>query len=70
METTPQEIRSFERTVRVICLKEQGNETDLEQSTPAERLGMMWQLALDAWAFMGEPVAEPRLPRHIGRILR
>ena len=36
--------------------------------TPADRLAMMWQLTLDAWAFAGERVAESRLPRHIVRI--
>ena len=30
---------------------------------PAQRLEMMWQLKLDAWAFKGESVAELRLPR-------
>ena len=43
---------------------------DLFRTTAAERLQMMWQLALDAWAFKGEPVAELRLPRHIVRVLR
>ena len=43
---------------------------DLSKTTPAERLQMMWQLTLDAWAFKGEPVVELRLPRHIVRVLR
>jgi hypothetical protein len=34
-------------------------------TTAAERLEMMWPLALEAWAFKGEPVVEQRLPRHI-----
>ena len=58
------------RTIRIRKLSEQGQETDLQNTTPAERLGMMWQLALDAWAFKGEPVAEPRLPRHVVRVVR
>jgi hypothetical protein len=29
---------------------------DLLKTTPAERLQMMWQLPLDAWAFKGEPL--------------
>jgi hypothetical protein len=33
--------------------------------SPAERLDMMWQLAIDAWTFTGGPVAESRLPRHV-----
>jgi hypothetical protein len=56
--------------VRKRTLSDQGKETDLDHTTPVERLGMMWQLALDAWAFKGEPVAESRLPRHIVRLLR
>jgi hypothetical protein len=55
--------------VRISTLAEQGEEADLAGTTVEERLAMMWPLALDAWAFMGKPV-EPRLPRHIVRILR
>jgi hypothetical protein len=58
------------RPLRVSKLEEQGQENDLLTSTPAERLAMMWQLALDAWAFKGDPVAEPRLPRHVVRVVR
>ncbi|MDQ3713080.1 MAG: hypothetical protein M3388_12795 [Acidobacteriota bacterium] len=43
---------------------------DLKNTTPAERWAMMWQLALDAWAFKGETVAEPRLQRNIVRVFR
>lgn len=38
--------------------------------SPSERLEMMWQLAIDAWAFTGDQLAESRLPRHIVRIYR
>ena len=58
------------RKIRVSKLDEQGREHDLEGTTPSERIGMMWQLALDAWAFKGEPVAEQRLPRHVVHIER
>jgi hypothetical protein len=58
--------------IRVSNLREQDRADiqDLSKTTPAERLEMMWQLTLDAWAFKGEPVAELRLPRHIVRVLR
>lgn len=56
--------------VRVKRLADEGNDDDLKYTTPAERVGMMWQLALDAWAFMGEPVRESRLPRHVMRIVK
>ena len=58
------------RIVRVRRLHEQDNDDDLRDTTPAERLGMMWQLTLDAWAFKGESVAQSRLPRHIVHLLR
>jgi len=59
-----------ERTIRVAKLSEQGTERDLDGTTPEERIGMMWQLALDAWEMMGEPVVDPRLPRHVVRVIR
>ncbi len=56
--------------VRGLHDEQEEGDTDLENTTPAERLSMMWQLALDVWAVKGEPVAEPRLPRHAVRVLR
>jgi hypothetical protein len=58
------------RRVKIGSLYEQGKETDLENTTPAERLSMMWQLALDAWTFKGEALAQSRLPRHIVSVRR
>jgi hypothetical protein len=55
--------------VRIGRLAEQGEERDLDGTTAEERFAMMWRLALDAWAFMGQPV-EPRLSRRIVRIHR
>lgn len=54
--------------VRKSTLAEQDLDADLDGTTAAERIGMMWQLALDAWAFKGRPVAEPGLPRHTWRV--
>jgi len=39
--------------------------TDLKQKTPAELIGMMWQLALNAWSFKENLNVEPRLQRHV-----
>jgi len=58
------------KTARVTKLGESDAHEDLKETTPAQRLAMMWQLTLDAWAFKGEAIAELRLPRHIVRILR
>lgn len=57
-------------TVRISKLSEQGKEDDLKALTSGERIEMMWQLALDAWAMKGEPVVEQRLPRHVVRVVR
>ncbi len=54
--------------VRKTSLKEETD--DLKNTTAAERWAMMWQLALDAWAFKGEPIAESRLQRNIVRVYR
>lgn len=43
---------------------------DLSATTPEDRIEMMWALAVDAWAFMGEPIDESRLQRHVVRIVR
>jgi len=57
-----------ERNIRITSLKEETD--DLKNTTPAERWAVMWQLALDAWAFKGEPIAESRLQRNIVHIYR
>lgn len=57
--------------VRILQKMEDGDRRDVADLEPAERLGMMWQLARDAWAFKGEPDhAESRLQRHVVRIHR
>jgi len=56
--------------VQKTSLSEQGSVSDLHDTTAAERIGIRWQLALDTWAFKGEPVAESRPPRHTVRVER
>jgi hypothetical protein len=56
--------------VRKTTLREQDDDPELENTTAAERMGMVWPLTLDAWAFSGRPLAESRLPRHIVRVRR
>lgn len=51
--------------VRKKGLHEADDADDLKGKSPAELIGMMWQLALDAWAFKENLNAEPRLQRHI-----
>jgi hypothetical protein len=58
------------RRLRVTTLSQQGREDDLRGTTAEERFNMMWQLAVDAWAFKGEAVVDERLPRHVVRVIR
>ena len=51
--------------VRKSTLAEQGNEDDVRNTTSEDRWGMMWQLAVDAWAMKGESVAEQEFLRHV-----
>jgi hypothetical protein len=57
------------KKVRVLKLHEQDKHNDLRSTTPAQRLEMMWQLTLDAWAFKGEPV-ESEFRRNVVRVIR
>jgi hypothetical protein len=59
------------RSLRVRDLHEHGADDDLSDTTAADRLSMMWQLALDAWAFKEQDEdPESRLPRHIVSVQR
>ena len=57
-------------TVRIRHLHDQDDHPEIAAMTPAERIELMWQLAVDAWAFKGEPVGESRLSRHLVRVIR
>ncbi len=64
-------IKKNDRTcIRVCNLHDRDADRDLADTTASERMGMMWQLALDAWAFKGETVAEFGFQRHAVSIQR
>ncbi|HEY0547261.1 MAG TPA: hypothetical protein VGC91_17915 [Pyrinomonadaceae bacterium] len=46
-------------------LHESTDGEDLKNKTPPQLIGMMWQLALNAWAFKENLNAEPRVQKHI-----
>ncbi len=58
------------RTIRLTKLSDQGRESDLRDTTAAERIGMMWQLTLDAWAFVEGFDPEARMRRDLVRVVR
>ena len=53
----------------VLVKKRPLHDTDLERSvkdrSPGELIGVMWQLALNAWSFKENLNAEPRLQRNV-----
>ena len=51
--------------VRKRLLHEADANGDLKGMSPQALIGMMWQLALNAWAFKERIDAEPRLQRHV-----
>ncbi len=62
---------SKRHNVRVLHVREQRDHVAVADLTVEQRLEMMWQLALDAWAFKGDTRnAESRLQRHVVRVYR
>ena len=51
--------------IRKASLHEADRTDDLRDKSPQELIGMMWQLAVDAWSFKENLHAEPRLQRHV-----
>ena len=51
--------------VRKTSLHNSDRDGDLKDKSPQQLIGMMWQLALNAWSFKENLNAEPRLQRHV-----
>jgi hypothetical protein len=51
--------------VRKASLHNSNDNGDLKDKSPQQLIGMMWQLALDAWSFKENLNAEPRLQRDV-----
>ncbi len=57
--------------VRKTTLSLQGDEDKGgSETTPAERIAMVWQLTCQAWMFKEGRFAEPRLRRDVVRVVR
>lgn len=55
---------------RRVRLADEGRDADVRACTPAERLAMVWQLTVDAYAMRGVNADERRLSRHVVRVVR
>jgi hypothetical protein len=51
--------------VRKSSLHKADDEGDLKDKSPQQLLGIMWQLALNAWSFKENLNVEPRLQRNV-----
>lgn len=51
-------------------LTDQRDDCDVLALSPAERIEMMWPLAVNAWAFMGVDVRGQQFQRHVVRVIR
>jgi hypothetical protein len=56
--------------VRKTTLAAEGSHAALSGTTPAERMNMVWTLSVQAWQFKEPGRDEPRLQRHVVRVVR
>jgi hypothetical protein len=56
--------------VRKTTLVQQGPDAAVGRMTPAERVAMVWPLSVQAWQFKEPGGDEPRLRRHVVRVVR
>ena len=58
-------------SIRVFRLGAEPSDDLSDNTTPQQRLAMMWPLALDAWSLSGRPLpryARDRMPLHVIRV--
>ena len=63
-------IRMNRSVVRKTTLQAQDDSGIIVDATPAERIGMVWQMTLDAWTFLDSNLAKSEFQRQVGRIER
>ena len=63
-------MRMNRSVVRKTTLQDQDDSGIIVDATPAERIGMVWQLTLDAWTFLDSNLAKSEFQRQVGRIER
>jgi len=61
----------MDRSVAMLTtLDQQGRDAGVPNAPPAERLLMVWPLNLTAWEFKEPNLDQPRLQRHVARVVR
>jgi hypothetical protein len=56
--------------IRKTSLQDENDQGIILNATPSERIGMVWQLTVDAWMFMDPVGAKSEFQRHVGRLER
>lgn len=56
--------------IRRATLDDQDDPGHMERLTPAERIGMMWRLALDSWLLSGRTIPDYDRANIPGRVVR
>jgi hypothetical protein len=56
--------------IRIRRLHDPEDDEYVRRLTPGERMAMVWQLTLQAWAFKEGLADEPRLRRDVVRVVR
>ena len=57
-------------TVNKARLGDEDAQRDVRRLSASEKLAMVWQITLQAWMFRRGTLDEPRLSRHVVRIVR
>jgi hypothetical protein len=61
-------IRLQKNLTRLKKLSDEDN--NFVDSSPAERLGMMWELTAEIWSLRWKDIAQQRLQRHVASLVR
>jgi len=60
-------IRLQKNLTRLKKLSDEDN--NFVDASPAERLGMMWELTAEIWSLKGQDIAQQRLQRHVASLV-
>ena len=64
------EVHRSKYPTRLLRLGEEGPDRSVLDLTPEERVKMVWELTRQAWTFKDGYWHEPRLCRHVARVIR
>ena len=63
-------MKTMKRDIALKGVMKDMPDDDYVEGTPGFRIGIMWEITRDAWAFMGNRDAEQRLQRDVANLVR